>query len=556
VWSREHHWIPRFERAGDGVQLAGTIFAPPGEKGFVYLLEVASTGPSDVIRLGLEGWWRGVEMTVFTSRTLETQLVVQHDSWTGSLVGEARTGLPLLAWGVQASQDGSLELEGNQFRWTCEVDPTSSPSVRIAFFVAINLEGDGARTGALHLRRRGWEAMLTETARWLEERALPAPNPDVARVLNENLFFNYFFAQGDCLDTDEPVLVTSRSPDYYVCAAYWARDAFLWSFPALLLVDRARARLVLLAGLTRYLRWAGHHALYINGTVLYPGFELDEACAPIIGLGTGLEATGDPSLLDEPAVQAALPVLRDALVERFDQGSGLYSTFLTPHDDPTLLPFLTYNNALVARSLEILANGFVRQGNGDQAHDLRRRAADLRKAIAAACVVEGPFGQQYACAVDGHGRHELEEQPGGSLSLLPQFGLSATGDPVYLATLRWITSKHNPHAYPGKFGGVGSPHFRFPSIFDVSNRLLRNDPSALELVKAAPLDHGLACESFDPETGVVRTGAAMASAGGLLAASLHACLTQSAPIAQQSETRPAVGQSSTRGKSCCPLPAK
>ncbi len=34
--------------------------------------------------------------------------------------------------------------------------------------------------------------------------------------------------------------MTSRSRSYYVCAAYWARDACLWSFPGLLLVDRRR----------------------------------------------------------------------------------------------------------------------------------------------------------------------------------------------------------------------------------------------------------------------------------------------------------------------------
>jgi len=37
------------------------------------------------------------------------------------------------------------------------------------------------------------------------------------------------------------------------------------------------------------------------------------------------------------------------------------------------------------------------------------------------------------------------------------------------------------------------------------------------VVRRAPLDGGLACESIDPQTGIVRTGAAMASLAGFLA---------------------------------------
>lgn len=46
----------------------------------------------------------------------------------------------------------------------------------------------------------------------------------------------------------------------------------------------------------------------------------------------------------------------------------------------------------------------------------------------------------------------------------------------------------------------------------------------LEVVRRAPLDGGLACESIDPQTGGVRTGAAMASLAGFLAWALWARL--------------------------------
>ncbi|MEW6233026.1 MAG: glycoside hydrolase family 125 protein [Chloroflexota bacterium] len=523
-WSRESFWLPRFRAERGGLRVTGTIFAPPGEKGFVYLLEVSAEGGSESIHAGVEGWWYGLESVAFRAKQVAVERVIWRDAWTGSLVGEARAGLPLLAWGLQAAQEGDLAFDGSHYRWTSKVTAGSGQTARVAFYFSVNLESDGARTTALHLRRRGWQSMLDETRRWLESRAIQAKDADLARVLNTNLFFNYFFAQGDCLDSEEIALVTSRSRNYYVSAAFWARDAFLWNFPAMLIVDRARARRALLAGLTRYLRWGGHHALYINGALLYPGFELDEACAPAIALDRYLRTTGDLTLLDQSEVRIALPVLLDTIAERFDRTVGLYSTFLSPHDDPVTYPFLTYNNVLVWRTLCILAEVYARIGATSRAADLNTQATSLRETILAKCVVEGPYGEQFAWAVDGAGGFELDDQPGGSLTLLPYYGFCASDDPVYRNTVRWIYSAYNPYFFAGAFGGTGSAHFHFPCVFDLANRLLRGDENALNIARRAPLDQGLACESFDAQTGVVRTGAAFASGAGLLAFALNECV--------------------------------
>ncbi len=521
TWRRDSFWLPHFIARHDRFQIDGTIFAPPGERGFVYLIQVASDCPADTIRIGVEGWWHGVESVAFGAKSAAADLAVWQDAWTGSVVGEARAGLPLLGWGLQPSEDGDLILKDRQYRWMRDVPVGDGQVARIAFYMGVNLESDGARTTALHLRRRGWSSLLAETRRWLDARATMTADPRLSRVLNNNLFFNYFFAQGDCLDSDEMALVTSRSRNYYVSAAFWARDAFLWSFPAMLMVDRERARRALLTGLTRYLRWGGHHALYINGALLYPGFELDEACAPAIALDWYLRTVGDVTFLDQAEVRAALPVLLDTITEQLDPSVGLYRTFLSPHDDPVMRPFLAYDNVLVWRVLCILAGVYARIGATSRVVDLNTRATSLREAILTKCVVDGPFGPQFAWAIDEAGGFELGDQPGGSLTLLTHYGFCGPDDPVYRNTVRWIYSSHNPYLFDGPFGGAGSAHFQFPCIFDLANRLLRRDATALDLARRAPLDQGLACESFDPQTGIVRTGAAFASAAGLLAFAVH-----------------------------------
>jgi hypothetical protein len=338
------------------------------------------------------------------------------------------------------------------------------------------------------------------------------------RFFHENLFFNYFYAQGLCLDQPELALMTSRSRSYYVSAAYWARDACLWSFPGLLLVDPQQARRALQVILTRYLPNAARHALYLNGQTLYPGFELDQACTPLIALDHYLQVTGDRDFLLQPWLPAALGLVQDTLAEHFDPQTGLYSTFLTPHDDPTGSPFITYNNMLVWRALNILANLVdevaTRFGSASR---LCQQAEQLKQTIQDKCVRHGPFGPQYVAAVEAAGNYDWNDLPGGSWSLFHHYGFCSMDDKVYQKSLKWIYSEHNPHYYPGRYGGAGAAHFPFPSCFDLANRLLRKDPAAYELLKQLKLDQGLACESFDPQTGEVRTGAAFATLAGFLA---------------------------------------
>ncbi len=435
----------------------GRYVAPPGYQGF------ACDGPHWRGELGAAG------LALFSRRRLQAPERIYFQPFSQCLVWEIEGVAALALRGADLRVDGrSWEAGG-------------------PLFVGVAPEGDGAGCMAVDLARRGVTALAA--AADAEEAALRAASGlgegELADLAFRNLLFCHRFAAGRAIDTGEWCLVTSRSPRYYVAAAHWSRDSLLWALPGIWAIDRERARLWVEVALRRYARHPGEHALYLDGSVLYPGFELDQAAAlALAARAAGLE--GPP------------------LAPYRDPATGLYRTFLLPSDDPAQMPFVTYDNALV----------WAATGDPGLAAAIRRH-----------CVVPGPFGPQFAWAVDGRGGHVLYDEPPGSLELLAYYGFCQPGDAVHRNTVAWIHSPHNPdHIAGSAFGDVGCPHAPWPWVLSWANGLL----TGREVGSVVPaMDGGLACESVDPVTGRVKTGPAFATAAGFLGHALRRRLLSS-----------------------------
>ena len=562
TWERLDHWLPRFRAADHGtrVTVEGTLFAPPGHKGFVYLLEARCMGgKSRSFRMGLDGYWAQTLQTIYTSRGVHGVRAIRRDRWTGAPVLEMRPGVALAALGFASSASpiecfgdggaGGRELAGGQplpFGFGVTLP---GPHAIVAFYVGMNRDGDGARTTAVDLARRGWQQLLGDTRKWLSRRAIASPDPMLVRLLNLNAFFNYFYALGETIDSEDLVLVTSRSPLYYVSAAFWARDALLWSLPGVLLLDPERARDMLVTAFTRYRRHAGIHSLYLDGRLLYPGFELDELAAYPVALQRYLLATGDRGILQDPGVQEGLAHVEARFWGWRHPQVDLFGTMLCPSDDPATYPYLTYDNALTWRALGFLAQVGAEAGLSREAIErCRETAPRVRGAIYEHLIVHGPLGRMFAWSADLEGNREIHDEPPGSLQLLSYYGFCEPSDPVYRSTVNWIHSTHNPHHYSGaRFAEVGCPHADHPFVMGIFNSLLSGRQDfARDILLNAPLDGGLACESFDRHTGLVKTGQAFAACAGFLAYAIHKALSRpgSNPTFGRDEVaRPSEGKS-------------
>ena len=516
-WSRLGYWYPRFAARAGALGLEGVILAPVGERGFGYRLRLTNNGAETVeTAFGLRGQTGSAWHCVNVDKPIEGALNCYVSGWSGLPVFEQMCGVPLFALAPICEGECRAEFEpaGEGWLWRLERTVRLAPgeSAEFTAWWGLGLEEVSAVTSARELQRRGWDWELRRSLAWLVQRSLDLGDEALTRLYNTNLFFCIFFSTGRTLDTEELVLVTSRSPRYYVSAAYWDRDSLLWSFPAVLDADAALAREMLGYVFGRQRRNIGVHSRFIDGTVLEPGFELDELMAPVLALERYVDATGDRSVLADPDVLRGIDGILKKLDAERAEDCELYETFLQPTDDERVYPYITYDNVLVWRALRALGRLFERP-------ELTERAERVRRAIYDNCIFDGAF----AWSVDLAGGHDVYDEPPGSLLLLPYYGFCAWDDPVYLKTAEMIRSPDYTYSFAGcEIAEIGCPHAPHPWLLSIGNSLLcGRSGEALEHLRRTRLDNGIACESVDEHTGECTTGESFATCAGFICHALR-----------------------------------
>ncbi len=528
-WSRVCHWIPAFDGNIEDLGVSGMILTPIGERGFIYELNVRNHGDKDMyINVGLEGLWSRAVHEINESKDIDGRKLFYNSGWNGgSYCFDLRNAFSVFSFAPMPEEDmestAKYQGESISYCFSKKITLSAGGEERVCFYFGLGFEEVGAVTAAKEMYRRGFDYELSTTVKWLKSRMKRAGDPHVEQILNQNLFFNFFFASGKTLDTEELVLVTSRSPRYYVSAAYWDRDSLLWSFPSILLADPAYARKMLDYVFTTQIKNIGIHSRYIDGTVLEPGFELDELCAPILVLYNYIKHTGDYYIINLPEYRRGIEYILSILEEHWDEGTGLYDTFLQPTDDTIVYPYLTYDNILVWRLFKNLAELYDSAGQAMQATKLSCKADKVRKAILDRCVVECEGRRMFAWSVDYNGNFNIYDEPPGSLLLAAYLGFCNYEDEVYLNTVRKIKDPSYEYSFAGcNIAEIGCAHAPHPWILSLCNSLLCGQKEHVrQILLKTDMDNGIACESINEHTGVCETGAAFATCAGFLAYALH-----------------------------------
>ncbi|HEY1965762.1 MAG TPA: hypothetical protein VGG59_12560, partial [Acidobacteriaceae bacterium] len=401
-WSLVEYWTPLAHQSVDGLELTLTWCAPPESRAAFLRLTMTNHREKAVeAKLGVQASWGALSRVTYTPVLLKGNLTAGLAPWVAD--GEVFSFSTMdtdFAWSlVHPGSQGVIALPPNNV-----VSPTvdaqraqtlqPGQKVEALYVIGAGIEEFSAPHNAKALRemldREGADALIAETAAWCAKHTRTTGDAALDVLMNRNLLFTTLYAWGRTIDTEQLVGVTSRSPRYYVSAAYWDRDAMLWSFPALLDTDTAIAREALDYALTIQLRNTGTHSRFIDGVALEGGFQLDEADAPIIALAAYAAKTNDTAFLE--AHREALTFLRDRLATRYDASIGLYTSLQDSQDEYQKRPYLTYDNVLTWRALLDLAGLFDRMKEPDQARDLTERATELKAAILKHCVAPGPPG--------------------------------------------------------------------------------------------------------------------------------------------------------------------
>jgi hypothetical protein len=523
-WSLRDYWLPTGTMEADGLRTRISFVVPPESRAAIVRFQVTNLSGSPVaVAPGMEVDWARTNRVTYSPEPLTGARTMSPTPIDSDMeVFNYRTDDTQFAWGfAYVGSKGVLHDASGNPGVTAQHEATIAPgeTLDVHYLIGVGLEEYSAAYAMRVLNKRidryGIDGVIDQAAADARHHTRTTGRSDLDRIMNRNLLFTTYFAWGRALDSEEFVGMTSRSNRYYVSAAYWDRDALLWSFPALLDSDPARAREVLGYVFGRQARNIGIHSRFIDGVVLEDGFELDELVAPLVALKSYVDATGDGSVVDLYAPQVA--TIEQRLFALRDPATGLYETFQDAEDEYVQKPFSVYDNVLTWKALNDLA-ALRRDGGG-----LRARAAALKAAIMKYGVrsgAEGAGGPIFAATVSATGADFMDVPP-GSLLKLPYLGFIAEDDPLFVRTYNWLHSANYPYSYSDQPWGLpGSYRLPFTTSWSVADhlRLKVGRAQALKVLTDSVWDGGIITEGVKPETGQPeQDGRAFATAAGYVA---------------------------------------
>ncbi len=527
-WELLEYWIPRARLVTDRAEVDITYCAPPGSRAaFVEIVLTNRSAKNIDASVGMHATWGSLSRVTYTPVQLVGTRTVGPAAWQKSAqVFSFITSDTKFAWSFDAF-NSETTVTVPPFAFAPTVDSaqarTLAPgaSLEAHFVIGVGVEEYSASQSGGALRetidREGPSEVIAQAALWARKRTRTTGRADLDLLMNRNLLFTRMYAWGRTLDTEDLVGVTSRSDRYYVSAAYWDRDAMLWSFPGLLDSDPAFAREALEYALTIQARNTGVHSRFIDGIVLEDGYELDEGAAPLVAAFQYAKKTGDTAFLDSH--RAILQSLVSRLDDYFDASAGLYTTLHDSQDEYRKQSFNTYDNVLVWRVLTDWSAQLDIWGDHAAADALRSRTENLRRAILKTNVANAPGagGPIFVSATDGKDPI-LADIPPGSLMRLPALGFIPEDDPLFVRTYDWLHSSNYQYSYSAQpFGVPGSYRLPFSTSWSLADHLglTRARDHALKTLLASPWDGGIVSEGIDPSTAVMEPGGgAFATAAG------------------------------------------
>jgi len=501
-WQREFGWLPSFTcRFGD-VLLRGTIFAPHGRDadmaGAVVAVAVENRSTTRVeLLVGIEGTLGYRQQRVRTP----VELMDGHRATAGDdgivvLEGAGMPGRPALAVGGEGDCTRDIH-QDLQSSWTIRREAVVEPGAvhEDAFMLSAGPERDGAMATLRTMKRRGWRSLLAATRTALQAME---PSTGVAaadRMISRNMFFTYFCGVARAIDDSQIYVMRSRIPWNGRGLTIRDWEALMWILPAVQLADEQLAREVLLRVCELHGHSPGGGVHYLDGSVFEPGFSLEGAASFPIAVDAYIVHTGDEQIVEDPILADSLYGANEDIEARKDTRFPLYSTEINPDGGVPAHRYTIHGNAVTALALDVLRRTLDEKTSAGVQDSAAVRAAAMRHFAG-----QLPGGKSVLAASSNlDGNASAADEPAASMYWLPYFDLVGRDESVYRRTVKRL-------------------ELETPATLE--QRCARlvgiNTDAALDWLRRAPLDGGLAAELVDEE-GTAAGNGGDAALSGLIA---------------------------------------
>lgn len=499
AWERELGWIPTFSSRIADVFVRGVICAPHGRNADVsgvvieVLLENRRRERCEV-ELGLEGTLGHRQLRVRSPREFSDSHRVMRGAMS-SVVLDGRSAESPLAVAIGGDDEMDVVIEdAPQPAWhlgrRLMLEPGEARA--LAFHIAVGQERDSAEAVLSVMRRRGAAALIAATRAALS-RMEPATGDAAAdRLITRHLFFAYFCSVARALDDAHVYVVRSRIP--WNGRGMTVRDweALMWVLPAVQLADQPLAREILLrmCELHGYAPGAGVH--YLDGSLFQPGFSLEGAASYAIAVDAYIVQSGDDKVVEEPLLADSLYGAYEDIESHRHDRLPLYSTEVDPDGSVPEFSYTTHGNSIVALALDVLKHT-LDEKTSEKVED----PAAVRAAVLRHFSVEGAGGKPVLLGASDLADHSsASDKPPASLYWLAYNDLLGRDDSIYRRTVKMLEG-----------GSPSSLEARCARLVGPAGS------SALDWLRRAPLDGGVAAEEVDAEGRATGNGGDAALSG-------------------------------------------
>jgi hypothetical protein len=504
VWERELSWLPTFSCPVGDVALRGTIFAPYGENadvsGAVIMVSLENRGSAPVsVGMRLEGALGHRQQRIRMPRVFDDRHSVRVADSAILMEGRALPSYCTMAV-ASDSERGELSVDESveaAARWSIRRELTLDAGAKeeVAFFVACGTEPDGALATLDAMRARGAQALLDATRAILQKMEQSTSERGADRLINRNLLFAYFTGVARAIDDGRIYPVRSRMPwnGRGITVSDW--DTLMWLLPAVQLADSGLAREVLLRMCELHGHAPGRGVHYIDGALFEPGFSLEGAASYAIAVDEYVVQTGDDRIVEEPALSETLYGASEDLEKRRHERIPLYRTDFNPGGARPTHRYTAHGNAVAAYALEVYSRT-LDEKTAEKVQD----AEEVRASAIRHFSYEGSDGRaRFASSSDLAGNRSTTDDPTASIYWLPYYHLVGREDSLYRRTVKqW----------------EATPSDQF--VERCARLIGPNGSEALDWLRRAPLDGGVAAELVD-ESGRATGNGGDAALSGMIA---------------------------------------